>query len=141
MATHEFEVLEQAAIGKLTPLLDSGTLAMLEPYTDQLDPQSIKVLVNQCPAIFVGADGLTADMQNQQERVVTSVLVAIVARELRGESGIYALLQEVQERLQWERPEAGWQPFARVRSYPMGHFPKLGVYVYAVLYQSRTANR
>ena len=144
---HEFELMEDAVIAALNPLISTG-LKTLEPYADQLTVEEMEEMTLQFPCIYVVASGLKLDVINRYGSYDMGLTLIVGDRNLRGAEdatrgdvsspGVFELLRAARELLHNKKVLPGWRSFYMVDEAPLVYAPKSKICVYIATYQTKT---
>lgn len=145
--THEFEQWEDAVIGALEPLRDSG-LKTLEPYADQLNAEEVAQVTVRFPAIYVTAGNLRITERNRYDSKVLGITLIVCDKNVRGSMaatrgdvsspGVFELLRLSRAALHRTKILANWTPPSCKSEQCWAFSPADGLCLYAAVYEVAT---
>lgn len=143
---HDFQLIEDGVIGKLTSLLDQG-VRTLDAYSGQLDVEEIEEITLRFPCIYVLASPLEAVERNQRVDYEVGVALLCGDKNLRGSrsaargdhasKGVYRILEEIRGKLHHVKVAAGWSPLVLLKEAPVIYEPKLNLCLYQAEYRTK----
>lgn len=145
--THEFELLEDAALAALAPLTTAVGVRSLEPYAGQLEADGMQRITLRFPCVYVIAEGLTTIRQNNTEECCLTLSLLLGDKNYRNNRsaargdasapGVYELLKAARQALHRKKLLAGWSPAVLTSEKPQVYQPGKGLCLYTATYEIR----